>query len=104
MSADFSHLKGRFKGAYQQAAQEGGPTEQEIRKAFSTLAGAWDQVTESMSIALKDPETRELLKETASSLASALGGTLTDLGAELRKMGDEEEDFAPSPPARQGPG
>lgn len=104
MSADFSHLKGRFKGAYQQAAQEGGPTEQEIRKAFSTLAGAWDQVTESMSIALKDPETRELLKETASSLASALGGTLTDLGAELRKMGDEEEDFAPSQPGRQGPG
>lgn len=68
---------------YQQIADEHGPTEEEIKQAFATLAGAWDQVAESLSSALQDPEVRGQLKKAASSFATALGATISELGTEI---------------------
>lgn len=44
---------------------------------------AWDQVAESVTTALQDPEVRERLKTVASSFASAIGSTISELGSEL---------------------
>ena len=76
-------------------ASDKGPTEDDIKGAFATLLGAWDQVAESVSHALHDPETREHLKKAASSFATALGTTITDLGDEFKKTaapGDASDD------------
>ena len=62
-----------------------GPSDDEIKQAFSTLAGAWDQVAESVSTVLTDPEIRHQIKEAASSFATALGATITELGSELKR-------------------
>ena len=84
MHAEFGDLGRRIKETYRRVASVGGPSEEEIKDAFGILMGAWDQVAESVTTALRDPDVREHLKGTASSLASALGKTITELGTELR--------------------
>lgn len=85
VSADFSELGRQLRDTYRKVAEDQGPTDEEIKQAFNTLAGAWDQVAESVSTALKDPVIREQLKDAASSLATALGTTIVELGEELRR-------------------
>jgi hypothetical protein len=84
VSSEFSTLGERLKDTYRRVSSEGGPSEEEIRGAFATLTGVWDQVASSFSTALSDPETRAHLKKAASSFAAALGATLTDLGDEIK--------------------
>jgi hypothetical protein len=79
----FGELGNRVKSTYRKVADDQGPTEDEIKGAFATLAGAWDQIAESVSDILRDPETRDGLKRAAGSLASALGSTLSDLSSEF---------------------
>jgi hypothetical protein len=83
VSSDFSSLGDRLKDTYRKIASEGGPSEDELKGAFATLVGAWDQVAASVSSALNDPDTRAHLRKAASSFAAALGTTITDLGAEF---------------------
>ncbi len=87
VSEDFRGVLHSLKEAYRGASNGDGPSEEEIREAFGTLLGAWDKVAEAVSAALAKPEVRERLKETAGSLATALGATITDLGEELRSAG-----------------
>jgi len=81
---EFGGLGERLKGTYRRVASEDGPTEEEIKEALATLAGAWDQIATSVSSALQDPEVRRKLKDAASSLATAVGTTINELGTELR--------------------
>jgi hypothetical protein len=76
-------LGDRLKDTYRRVASESGPSEDEVKAAFSTLIGAWDQVAASFSTALNDPDTRAHLKQAASSFAAALGATVTGLGEEM---------------------
>ena len=82
---ELGSLGNRLRDTYRKVADERGPSEEEIKDAFSTLLNAWDQVSESVSTALNDPETREHLKQAASSFASALGNTMSGIGDEIRK-------------------
>jgi hypothetical protein len=91
-TADFSGIGRRLKETYRKVADERGPSEDEIKQAFATLAGAWDQVAESVTTALQDPAIREQLKEAVGSFASAVGSTVTDLGSELRRDGTLTEE------------
>jgi hypothetical protein len=86
---EFGDLGQRLKETYRRVASDGGPSEEEIKQAFGTLVGAWDQVAESVSSALQDPEVRQHLKAAATSLATALGDTISELGNELRGDGRE---------------
>ncbi|MFV1961321.1 MAG: hypothetical protein ACC658_05750 [Acidimicrobiia bacterium] len=95
---DFGGLGNQLKDTYRKVTKDRGPSDDEIKQAFSTLAGAWDQVAESVSTVLTDPDIRDQLKEAASSFATALGATITELGSELKRattwaasQGDEEE-------------
>jgi thiosulfate/3-mercaptopyruvate sulfurtransferase len=74
----------RIKDAYRKVAANGGPSDEEIKDAFGTLVRAWDQVAESVSVALRDPEVRQKLKDAAGSLATAMGTTISELGSEMR--------------------
>ncbi len=98
MTDDFGGLGQQLKDTYRKVAKDRGPSDDDIKQAFSTLAGAWSQVAESVSTVLTDPDIRQQLKEAASSLATALGVTITELGSELKKarssatpQEDEEE-------------
>ena len=88
-------------------ASEGGPSEDELKKAFATLFGAWEQLAASLSSALNDPHTRAHLKRAAGSFAAALGATITDLGSEFDGKapphGDEPVDQDAVEGERQAP-
>lgn len=92
MSDDFRGLLNSLKEAYRGVSDGRGPSEEEIREAFGTLLGAWDKVAEAVTTALTKPEVRKHLKETASSLATALGATIADLGEELKPESSSEEE------------
>jgi hypothetical protein len=92
VTSEFSGLGQRLRDTYRSVADERGPTEDEIRDAFATLAGAWNQVAESVGAALKDNEVREHLKAAASAFATAVGSTITELGSELRKEEEATEE------------
>lgn len=78
-------LGDRLKSTYRRVADEDGPSEEEIRQALTTLAGAWSTVADSIGDALRDPDVRQRLKEAASSFATAVGRTISELGVELRE-------------------
>ena len=84
VTSEFGSLGDRLKETYRKVASDRGPSEEEIKGAFATLLGAWDQVAESVTTALQDPETRDHLKEAASSFAAALGETVSGLGNEIK--------------------
>ena len=84
VTSEFGSLGDRLKQTYRKVASDSGPSEEEIKGAFATLIGAWDQIAESVTTALQDPETRDNLKEAASSFASALGETMSGLGNEIK--------------------
>ncbi len=92
VTGELGDLRGRIADTYRRVADDHGPSEDEIKQAFATLAGAWDQVAESVSTALRDPDVREKLKSAASSFANALGATITELGSELVTREDPGEE------------
>jgi hypothetical protein len=85
---EFEALAETVKETYRRVAADGGPSEDEVKRAFGTLLAVWDQVAESVTAALRDPEVRERLKAAASSLATAVGNTISELGAELDSKGE----------------
>jgi hypothetical protein len=91
VTVEWGELKERLRRTYQDLASDDAPTEEEIRNALATLAGAWDQVAASFSAAIADPETRSQLKKAAGSLAAALGATVTGLGKELDTRDDTDD-------------
>ena len=91
MTVEWTALKARLRDTYRDLASDDGPSEEEIKAALATLAGAWDQVAASFSAAMGNPETRAQLKKAAGSLATALGATVSGLGDEIRSR-DESDD------------
>jgi hypothetical protein len=91
VSAEWSTLKTRLKETYRRIASEDAPTEDDIKDAFATLAGAWDQVAASFSSAMRDPDTRAQLKRAAGSFAAAVGATISGLGEELSNRDDNDD-------------
>jgi len=92
VSTSFSELGESLKSTYRKVADDSGPDEEEIRSAFATLIGVWDQVAESVADALRDPETRQHLKKAVSSFAIAVGSTLSDLGSEFSQSSENSEE------------
>ena len=92
VTTEFAALKIRLADTYRRVANDHGPTEDEIREAFATLAGAWDQVAESVTTALKDPDVQEKLKDAAGSFATALGVTMSELGSVIRASDDHDSE------------
>lgn len=84
VTSEIGSLGNRLKDTYRRVAGDGGPSEEEIKGAFAILLDAWDQVAESVTTAIQDPETRTHLKEAASSFATAMGETMSGLGDELK--------------------
>ncbi|MGH8914668.1 MAG: hypothetical protein ACRDZM_09160 [Acidimicrobiia bacterium] len=107
LSSELSHIGDRLKDAYHQAASDGGPTDEEIRDAFATLAAAWDRLAASFSAALGDPRARAHLKNAAGSLVTALKAIVSDLGDGLDVEGgdgpNDEGGVELRPRRRDGP-
>jgi hypothetical protein len=79
LTDDVVRLTEKLKSAYRRLADEEGPSEAEIRQALATLAGAWSQIARSVGAALEDDEVRTSFRQAASSLATAVGYSFSEL-------------------------
>ncbi len=84
----WADLAASFKSHYQSIAGETGPDQSEVAEALQTLGKAAQRVTDSMSKALKDPDSREQVKSVAAGFLTAIGRTLSDLGNEFAQRPD----------------
>lgn len=78
LTDDLLGLTDRLRGTYRRVADETGPSEAEVREAFTTLAGAWNQLAGAVGVAIQDQEVRDHLKKAASSLANAVAASLSE--------------------------
>ena len=100
LTDDLVDLTERLRGTYRQVADESGPSEDEVKDAFTTLAGAWNQLAGAVGVAIADDEVRRHLKKAASSLVNAVGASL----AEFIPASHPEDDGAEDDGAKdQGP-
>jgi len=79
LTEDLVDLTERLRAAYRRASDESGPSEEEIRHAFRTLGEAWSQVAPSVGEVIRDEEVKAHLKRAASSLADAVGASISEL-------------------------
>lgn len=70
-------LTERLKASYRQVADEGGPSEEQIKEAFRTLGDAWNQVAGSVGEVIRNEEVRAHLRKAASSLGEAVSASLS---------------------------
>ena len=99
LTDDLLRLTEKVQGAYRSVADEAGPSEEEVREAFRTLAGAWNQIAGAVGAAISDPEVKSQVKRATSSLVSAIGATLAEMssrspeseGAEVAAPRGQEE-------------
>jgi hypothetical protein len=89
VAAQVRSLGQSLQETYRQVADEGGPSEDEVREALAVLVGAWNQVAGTVGSALQDPDVRHQLKLAATSFATAVGNTIADLGVELGRSEEE---------------
>lgn len=78
LTDDLLGLTDKLRTTYRQAAEEAGPTEDEVRDALRTLSGAWNQLAGSVGEAIQDPEVKTHLKKAATSLVNAVGTSLAE--------------------------
>lgn len=89
LTEDLLVLSDKVRGTYRRAVEESGPTEEEVRDAFRTLAGAWNQLAGSVGAAFQEPETKDHLKKAATSLVNAVGASLAELLPNRDQAGED---------------
>lgn len=93
MVADrWAAVSSAVRNRYRQVVGNDGPADEDVRQALVTIGDAVKAVVVSINGALQEPSTREHLKKVTSSIASAVGATLADLGDELRSSKRDEEE------------
>jgi hypothetical protein len=85
LAAQFASLGEKLKSRYREVAGSEGPTDEELKAALRTLGGAWDRVADAVTAAMKDEEVRRSVKQTATSLADAMGAAFNEIPTYLRR-------------------
>jgi hypothetical protein len=75
----FGSLGQRLRDRYREVAGEAGPSEEEVRRAISTLTGAIDRVAEAVGTAVRDPGVRDQMKRAAASFGEAVSAAFAEL-------------------------
>ncbi len=97
LSLRFRELGDALRTQYRKVSDDAGPGEAEIADALRTLGSAAETLLASVGSALRDPEVRRRLKETAAGFVSALGVTFDELGRELERIPTVEIDDTDAP-------
>lgn len=85
LADEFASLGEKLKSRYREVAGTEGPTDEELKAALRTLGGAWDRVADAVTAAMKDEEVRRSVKQTANSLAEAIGAAFNEIPTYLRR-------------------
>jgi hypothetical protein len=98
LADQFATLGEKLKSRYREVAGNEGPTDEELKAALRTLGGAWDRVTDAVTAAMKDEEVRRSVKQTANSLAEAIGAAFNEIPNYLRRRPPSPDAESPEQP------
>jgi len=98
LADQFASLGDKLKSRYREVAGSEGPTDEELKAALRTLGGAWDRVADAVTSAMKDEEVRRSVKQTATSLADAIGAAFNEIPTYLRRRPPAPDVEATKPP------
>lgn len=92
----FGEIARQFHQDYEQvskAANEGSEESQRsIQRAVKAIRAALDETARAIGGSLRDPKVRQETEEAGSALLNAVGVTLSELGAALRRDAQHERD------------
>jgi Flp pilus assembly pilin Flp len=80
----FSEIAGRVKGQFDARAAYGGPDNQKVDDAVRTLVRALDNAFTAIGDTLRDPTTRDDVKQTASAMGDALATTFHEVADQIK--------------------
>jgi hypothetical protein len=94
MADQWKSLGRKLRDTYRQSGSDDGPTDEDIRAAFSTLGSAWDRLAGAFGTAIRDEQVRQNAKRAATGFFEAVGAAFSELGSELRRSeaGREPQD------------
>ncbi|HKY47118.1 MAG TPA: hypothetical protein VJQ79_03945 [Acidimicrobiia bacterium] len=96
MAEQVSSLGRKLKDTYQRSIADEGPDQDDIKAALRTLGNAWEKVAQAVGAAARDEAVRANMKSAATGFFEAVGAAFTELGSELRRSKETEEE--PRPP------
>jgi len=80
----FSDIAGRVKEQFDARAAYGGPDSQKVDDAVRTLVRALDNAFTAIGDTLRDPSTRDEVKQTASAMGDALASTFHEVADQIK--------------------
>jgi hypothetical protein len=83
----FSDIAGRVKEQFDARAAFGGPDSQKVDDAVRTLVRAVDNAFTAIGETLRDPATRDEVKQAASAMGDAIGATFNEVAAQIKNLG-----------------
>ena len=100
VSEKFTALGRKFKQHYEDRGEGAEPTEgdvtagapADVKKAMDNVGDSLERVFGSIGDALQDGEVKDQTRAAFSSLVDALGATFSELGSEVRRMGQPKEE------------
>jgi hypothetical protein len=84
VGARFSDLAGRVKEQFEARVAFGAPDAQKVDDAVRTLVRALDNAFTAIGDTLRDPATRDEVKQAASAMGDALASTFHDVADQIR--------------------
>ena len=96
----FTALGRKFKQHYEDRGEGTEPTEgdvtagapADVKKAMDNVGGSLERVFGSIGDAFQDTDVKDQTRSAFSSLVDALGATFSELGQEVRKMGQPRDE------------
>jgi Flp pilus assembly pilin Flp len=80
----FADIAGHVKEQFDARAAFGAPDSQKVDDAVRTLVGALDNAFTAIGDTLRDPATRDEVKQAANAMGNALATTFTDVADQIR--------------------
>jgi hypothetical protein len=106
----FAVLGSKLADRYKQRGQEQGSSVDEdrrrIEEAIASVSRQLDQAFSAVGDTIRDPETKDELKEVVRAFGDALGATFDDVKGEVKKRvggSKDEAPWTPEPPSAPEP-
>ncbi len=86
----FAELAGKVKDQFEARSAFGGPDSEKVDDAVRTLVRALDNAFTAIGDTLRDPSTRDDVKQAANAMGDAIATTFNDIAEQIRRHTRDE--------------
>jgi hypothetical protein len=91
----FSDIAERVKEQFDARAAFGAPDSQKVDDAVRTLVRAVDNAFTAIGETMRDPSTRDEVKQAASAMGDAIAVTFNEVASQIKNLGGRKESGSP---------